>query len=95
MNIKKLQEVMTSEFLMIDPSHIEFDKLTKLERDNLKQEARAILGSDLFKWIVEEMKRAARKQMDEKAVDFEGVLGGRFMFYTLSVLEEKLRNIAK
>lgn len=69
--------------------------LPQAQKERIIGEAKAILSSELWNMIMDDMKQVACKKMYEESTDFEMLRFGKAMLYTLDVLKQKLYNLHK
>lgn len=72
-----------------------FEKLPEKNKKTLIQDAEIIKQTDLWNMLVNEMKYIARKKMYDESRCWEDMLGGKFMLYTLDVMEKKMDKLSK
>jgi len=82
-------------FNLITQEHIDWEKVPQEKQRLYKEQARTINDFEFFNWIVGEMIREAEKKMFYESTDFNGMIGGKAMLYTLDVLKKKVEKIAK
>ena len=86
---------MTKEFFMISAGHLDYKDIKPDVKEAMKNQAKTIQVMELWRWLVDEMKKTAKERMFESSLTYDDMLGGKMMLYTLSVMEEKLRNLGK
>jgi len=69
--------------------------LTEAEKRRIIEESKLILAVGLWEVLMDDMKQVACKKMYEEATDEELLVGGKWMLYTLDVLNKKLYNLSR
>ena len=89
-----LNIVMRQLFCMPTEPEI-FEKMSDKERKTLIQDAKLMRELPLWKKLINEMKYIASERIFNTSKSWEEVLGGKFMLYTLDVLEKKIQKLSK
>lgn len=92
-----LNIVMSNLFCMATEPELlkELPKLPQKDREILVSEAQAFLSMPLWKILIQDMKAVACRKMYQESKSWEEMLGGKFMLYTIEVLEKKIENLSK
>jgi hypothetical protein len=72
-----------------------FEKLPEKNKKTLIQDAEIIKQTDLWNMLINEMKFIACKRMYDESKVWDDMLGGKFMLYTLDVIEKKINKLRK
>ncbi len=70
-------------------------KLDDSQKDMLIENAQSFENSTLWRMLTRDMKYIANKRMFDKSVVPEDILAGKMMLYTVSIMEAKLKILAK
>ena len=75
--------------------YVEGIEQTNKDISMLKSGASTI--QDLYVWeiLIKDMKYLANKQMYEKSKTIDDMIAGKFMLYTIDILEKKIDNLIK
>jgi hypothetical protein len=91
--IFKLENVLTANkagVLFLDQKPIEGKKLA-----NLKEQARLLKNGDLWIILTETMMFQAQRIMFNESKDFQDLINGKMVLYTLDVLQKTIEKIDK
>jgi len=72
-----------------------FERISEEERKTFIQDAKHISELPLWKKLMEEMRFIACRKMFEESKSWEELLGGKFMLYTLDVMEKKIGKLKR
>jgi len=61
----------------------------------IKEHAKFLESSEVFRLILNEMKAIAEKKMFDESKTVEDLLAGKMMLYNIDVLKKKIRNLAQ
>lgn len=69
--------------------------LPEVQKNRIAEESKLILSVGTWEVLMDDMKQVACRKMYEEATDEELLIGGKWMLYTLDVLQKKLYNLSK
>lgn len=92
-----MQIIMGGLFCMVTEPEIlqKIPQLPQKDRVMIASQAESLMEIPLLKTILQDMRAVACAKMYKESKNWEEMLGGKFMLYTIEVLEKKIEHLSK